>query len=305
MGLAKVTIAYSSPTGGYLPLWYAQDTNLFQQHGLDEEVDYLSANQTVVAALLSGQVQFAQIGAGGAINAVADGSDLVIIAVGTPVEPYVLEVDPSITSAADLRGQKLGTNGEGGEDDIATRVAMRTMGLDPDTDVTILTIPGGTGARLAALQNEAIQGSVASVPTTLDLEAKGYRPLMDLAARKIATAGQAFVAQRSFVTAHPEVTQAYIDTMVDSVARVKRDKATSLQVLGQHMQITDEQALSATYDFFSNEVFPDYPFPSPNLFDNEMAGLVAANPKLSGFDVTQMLDPSFVQSAKDRGVGTQ
>src|SRR5437868_2492858 len=42
----KVTVAYPSVAGGFLPLWLAADAQLFAKYGLDVELTYIASGTT-------------------------------------------------------------------------------------------------------------------------------------------------------------------------------------------------------------------------------------------------------------------
>src|SRR5438094_8596514 len=54
----KVTIAYSSVSGDFLPLWVTVEAGLFAKHGVDAEVTYIASGTTAMQSLLASEVQF-------------------------------------------------------------------------------------------------------------------------------------------------------------------------------------------------------------------------------------------------------
>jgi hypothetical protein len=60
--------------------------------------------------------------------------------------------------------------------------------------------------------------------------------------------------------------------------------------------------MAATYDFYAKLVTQTQPFPKPEMFADAQAILGAKSDKVKSYDVTKMLDTSFVQSAVDRGL---
>ena len=59
--------------------------------------------------------------------------------------------------------------------------------------------------------------------------------------------------------------------------------------------------MKAAYDLFSKE-FPALPYPKPEYFKEAVTTLGMRNEKMRGFEVSKVLDQSFVQSAADRGL---
>ena len=300
---ATVKVGYSNITGDQLPLWYSSETGLFAAHGLDVDSQLVAGGATTVAALLSGQIQVAQAGGSEALSATANGADLVVVATLGPVYPYIFEVVPEIQTPQDLIGKKIGVATLGGSADIATRVALRSVGIDPNKDVTIVAT-GSAANRTAALLSGAIQAGMAGgPPDTLELEAHGLHPIMDLAALKLPNANNTVMMQRTWLDANRAVAQRYIDTLIEATGKLKKDKTTSVAILKKYYNSDNEVGMTASYDFFTEEVLPNLPFPRPEQLKDSVEQLGASNPKVLEVKLDRLLDPSLVQNAADRGLG--
>ena len=298
---ASLKVSYSNPIATNLPEWMAVEAGIFKQHGLDVELTNI-ASSTGIPAVISGDVQISAIGGSETLSAAVQGADLAIIAVTAPVYPFVFMAQPSITSVDQLKGTKIGVSNVGSSSDIATRVMLRNIGLDPENDVTIVPV-GSLQNRTAALINGAIDGGVAQPPEQLALEDKGLHIIYDLAAQKLPAATDAVVVQRSWLNSHQDVAQRYIDSLVEATARSRQDKEKALSVLQKYLNNDDPRALQATYDFFVGQVTPQYPMPRPELFADSVSLLSANNPRVKDFDLSKVLEPSLVQSAMDRKLG--
>ncbi len=69
----KVPFAALSPN--YAPLWIADQAGLFKKHGLDVQLIYISAGSVIVPAILSGQVDIANMSSAPALTAWARGGN--------------------------------------------------------------------------------------------------------------------------------------------------------------------------------------------------------------------------------------
>src|SRR5216683_5266569 len=126
----SIAVGYSNIAGDEIPLWVAVDEGYFDAHGLSVDAQLLAGGANTVAALLSGQVQFAHAGGSEALNATSSGADLVVVATLAPVYPYVFEATPEVKSIEDLVGKKIGVATFGGSADVATRVMLRQARID-------------------------------------------------------------------------------------------------------------------------------------------------------------------------------
>jgi NitT/TauT family transport system substrate-binding protein len=294
-------VSYSNLIADNLPEWQAYESGIFKQNGLDVTLDNI-ASSTGIPALLSGQVQIAHLGGSESLSAATEGGDLVIISITGPVYPFVFMAPASITNVQELKGKKIGVSNVGSSSDIATRVMLNKVGLDPEKDVTIVAV-GSLQNRMAALLNGAIDGGVAQPPDQLALEDKGFHVIYDLAAQKLPSVGDSIVVQRGWLNSNHDVAQRYIDSIVQAIAFSKKNKAESIPVLGKYLKTEDQRALGVTYDFFVGTVTPDYPVVKQELFADAVEQLSANNSKIKTFDLQSLLDNEFIQSAIDRKVG--
>jgi len=297
---SKLVVSYSEVFGFYLPLWIAQDGGIFKKNGLDVDLQFI-ASTTSVPALVSGQTQITGVGGSGIMSAVVSGADLQVVTELGPTFPYLFMAPASIKTPRDLKGQKVGVSQFGSASDIATRVALQKMGLNPDKDVTIIQV-GTAQNRAAALQGGAIQGAVSQPPESVGLERQGAHTLFDLAAQHLPAANGSFGVQRAWAAAHRNLVQKFVDSLVQGTARMKRDKAYSISELKKYYKSDDDAAMQATYDFYAPKLIPALPFPKPEQYDNAKEQLAAKNDKVASFNVSNILDASFVQSAADRGL---
>lgn len=300
-GPTALTASYSELIPDEWAPWAAADGGYFTKNNLNVTLTSI-ASATGVAALLSGQTQIAQLGGSEVLSAAAGGGDLVIVANLVPVYPYVFIVPSSITSPDQLKGKKVGISRKGGSADIATRAALTQMGLDPNKDVTIVET-GSAANRVAALRSGAIQGGVSQPPESTKLVAAGFHVLLDMASQKVAAANTVVATTGAYLKDHKAVVQAYVDSLVQALARLRKDEAFADQVLTKWEKVTDTSTLGDTYKFYTQEVFPQYPFPRPEQYQPAIATLRSSNPKVASVDLAKLLDPSLVQSASDRKLG--
>jgi NitT/TauT family transport system substrate-binding protein len=302
VALLRLGVAFSNISATILPLWVGKETGLFEKRGLDLDLQYI-ASANSVAAVVSGQMQVATVGLSEVLGAIAGGADLVILANQVPAYTYIFEVAPGIQSAADLKGKSIGISRPGSSSDIGTRVVLKRFGLDPDKDVTLIQT-GSVSDRAAAMKSGALHAAVASPPETLAVERLGWRPLYDLAALGLPAVTLGLVMQRSYRDGNRAVVQAYVDALIESIARVRSDRALGLEVLRNQLHIEAEDDLNVTYDYITRpELMPLYPYVRVEQFGDTLAALGQTNERLAKLDLAPVLDTAFVQSAEERGIG--
>jgi len=296
----QLLVAYSEIVTSNLPMWAAKEGGIFQKNGLDVDVRLIESSLSI-GALVSGQVQLAGVGGSESLAAAVSGADLRILATTTPVYPYKLEVAADIKTPADLKGKKVAISRVGSSSDVATRAGLRKLGLDPDKDVSIIQV-GSLQARTAAMISGAVQASMANPPDTLTLEDQGFHTLVDLSSLDLPASNNGIVVTGSWLASHRAETQKYIDSYIQSIGRVKKDKPFALDVMKTYLKLDDTRKLQEAYDYWVGKTMPDLPYPKPDQFVDSVAVIAEKNPAAKSYDLNKLLDPSFIQSAADRGV---
>src|SRR5438876_1007289 len=154
----KITITYGSVAADVLPTYVALEQGIFLRNGLDAELQLISSSTAAVAALVSGNADFSQAGGSEAISATVGGADIVVVVVTGATYSYLLMAAADIKTPNDLKRKKVGISTVGSSSDVAVRVALKKIGIDPDKDVSIVPV-GGVPERVAAMKSGAIQAT--------------------------------------------------------------------------------------------------------------------------------------------------
>src|SRR5262249_62383039 len=105
---------------------------------------------------------------GGAVaSAALGGGNLLMTACYINTLPYELIVQENVKSVEDLKGKSVGISRVGSASDVAARVLIKGLGLEPVKDVPILQV-GGATERASAFRTGRI-GGVASPPRIIAL----------------------------------------------------------------------------------------------------------------------------------------
>lgn len=292
-------------SGNDISTFIAKDAGIFKKHGLDLDLQVI-AGPTAIAAIIAGEIQFAAVGTGETLNAVAQGAPVVVIATQSPVFPTKLYTRADIANPSQLKGKKVGITQPGGTFDVGLRLALPKFGLQPDKDVTFIAT-GSIANVTAALLNGAIDGALIGVgPDSAKMEAQGLHPLFDMTDIGLPFASQIIVAQRPYVSAHKDVVQNYIDAQVEAILRFKHDKPVTFEELSKLYKTTDQTGFADFYQFYTQDrVTPAYPYPRPEQFKNSQDVVCQKIPAVCSVDLTKVIDASFVQDAERRGIGKQ
>src|SRR5580765_5825971 len=143
------TIAFSSVDSPNANWYIAKEKQLYKKYGLYVELIYIPSSTTTVAAVVAGSVAVGNISGGATANAAVGGANVVVVGCFINTLPYELIVHESIRSAQQLKGKSIGSRRVGSSSDVAARVLLKELKLEPDKDVAILQVGGSTERAVA------------------------------------------------------------------------------------------------------------------------------------------------------------
>jgi NitT/TauT family transport system substrate-binding protein len=298
--LTRVRIAYAEPTPGQAPTWLAYHDGIFARHGLDVDLSFVASAQTV-PAVIGGDIDVALGGGYAAMSARLAGSDLVIIYALTGWYPYELMAAPGIQSAADLRGQRIGISRFGSSSDVATRLAMRHLGLDPEQDVTYVQI-GSLPERIAAMRAGAIAAGLAGAAETRGLRQMGFKSLLDLADLGEEAMINVGFASAGWIRANEAAAQGFVDGMVEAIHYAKTHREETQRMISQYVKIDDPAELDDAYDYYIVRNLKRLGHPSLAVGQQYLDSQVATDPRAVGAKVEDFFDLRFTQRTAASGL---
>src|SRR6266542_6357332 len=124
----KLNTSYISTTpGSSSVLWVAKDARIFDKHGIDATIIFISGSVRGIQAILAGEIAIGEGGGPGLASARLAGGDIVAIAGNVNVLPYYLVSHPSIRRPEDLRGKIGGTHIAGTTAEFALKVGLKKL----------------------------------------------------------------------------------------------------------------------------------------------------------------------------------
>jgi len=157
-----IRVVYSSVNPHALLVSMAEKRGLYAKYGLASTIVYVSGGSIAIQAMVSGDVDLAQLTAAPGVAANLRGADIVYVAMTDDRMGYQLETRREIKSANELKGKRFAISRFASSADFGARALLRRLGVDPK-DVTILQI-GNEADRLAALRSGSVDGSVFNAP---------------------------------------------------------------------------------------------------------------------------------------------
>ena len=297
----KLRAAYGNVTPANLAPFYAKEKGIFLQNGLDVDLSLIDGGGKSMAALLGGSVDVAQLGGTELMNAFVGGGDVEAVTLFVPVSPWVLMAPAAYTGPNDLKGKTLGIASKGGSSEIALNQQIAGLGLKLG-DVTILAT-GSTANLTSAMLAKQVYAGPGHPPDTAALFKAGYKVIYDLAAQNVPAVENCTIVTKKYATEKKDVLQKYVDSLILANLAMKKDKAGTLPVMQKLLNVTDQDALSQTYDYYVTQIFPIYPSVTPPAWTYSRDEAAKTTPTVKDLDVTKIIDNSFVKNAQDRKLG--
>ena len=295
----KVSIAYSSFNMPASLVWIAKDDHLFAKHGLDLELIYIPGGTTVMAALVSGNINFAQLTGSPGAYAFLGGADVVYLAASMESMSYQIVVRPEIRAPQDLKGKRFGISRFGSSPDVAARMAMRKLGLNPDTDVSIIQA-GSSPERLAALLGKKIDATVLNAPFDRVAEKYNLRIVADTGKMGIPYFDTGIVTTRRFLKNNEENTLRFLRAYVEAIKVFKTSKSHAKEVAGRYSRLNDPEALEDAYSYFVDKI-PRYPYPTAPGMRTVLEEIARNNPRARNIKPQDLIDSRFVKELQLSG----
>ena len=232
-----------------LPFRVAIAKGFFKEQGLAVEPIFVRGGPTALAALISGDVDFASIGgAQAAIRSRAKGLDIHIIASQSNYTNYTLLGSKQAKTVEDLRGKVVGVTGAGSFSDFAIRIYLKRNNLDPDKDVILRAI-GGTTLRAVALEKGLIAAAPFSAEDAVRLLDKGYPMIVNLN-EALRIPQSVFVTRGDVLEKYPETTKRFLKAIIQGMQFAKNHKQEAIK-LGYSMGLKGEpDVVNRSYDLF-------------------------------------------------------
>jgi NitT/TauT family transport system substrate-binding protein len=244
----KIRLSHSALETSNSVWFLAQDRGFYKKYGLDTDLLFIQSTTTSVSSLLAGDVHVANASGGAVASAVVAGADLVIVSCYLNSLPYELVVNETIKSAEDLKGKSIGISRLGSASDVAARVLIRGLGLEPDKQVPIIQV-GGSSERAAAFRVGRIAG-FPSPPGIIHLT-KGmpFRVLISTAdfQKRFEFPYICATTTRSYLARQRETVKKVLMAHIEAVHFVKTRKDESKKIMSKYARTTNENYLEAAY----------------------------------------------------------
>lgn len=295
--LEKVRLGYSGIGSGEEVHHFTKEAGLFQNAGLDVEIVYIPGGSTVVQSMASGEILFGRGSATEVVSAHMAGFPLKILAALINKFVYSFVTPPIITKPQDLKGRAVAISRFGSGSDFITRMALKSWGLEPVKDVTILQV-GNSPERLAAVVGGKVHGSILSLSQTPRAKSLGLRVLADLSQIEAEYPQGVLYVTSSLIEKRPDLIRTFLGAYVEGIRQFKTNKQLAYKIIAKSSGLKDRAEIEEYHNVLSKNFLLDYPMPTLAGVKTVLEDLGSKNAKIREIKPEDLIEPRFLRALK-------
>ncbi len=298
--LEKIRVGGGSASATQMSMWLAKEGNFYEKHGLDAETISIPGSSLALQAMLAGELPIIQLGGAASIQANFSGADTVIVA--TIVRRFLFSIfaRPGIERMEDLRGKVFGATRFGTLSDLASRVALRSYGIEPERDITMVQT-GGPSETVIAMATGKVHAAAISPPATLQARKLNLKELLDMAKLDEEYHINGVVTTRRYLKSHRDTVRRFLRAYIEGAARGQKDKNFALKAMSKYFRTDDREVLEESYETVIKSNFSIPPYPSMRGIASLLQGLEKQNPRAKNAKAEDFFDSQLVKELDGSG----
>lgn len=302
-----LTVGYTAISGEQAVLWVTKESGQFERYGLPVGLVFVEAGTKGIQALLAGDVPIMLIGGTAVILSNLAGADIKMLAGVINVLAYHFVTRPEITRPEQLRRGKVAVGSFGSLSDFGARVALESLRLDPERDVTILQI-GAQTTRFAAVRAGSVQATVVAPPLTRVAKEVGFFTMVDLIALRVPFQGSGIAAPMPWVRRNPDLVRRFMKGLVAGIHFFKTQKEESIRITARYLRLDpqrEREALAEGHRVFALEVIQPVPYPTMEGIQRILDRIAAREPRARAARPEALVDVTVLKELEQSGFVTE
>ena len=298
----KITVGYAAVSPRTVPLIIAQEQGLFAKNGIESRLVLIKGAPTLVASLISGDIEVGYTGGTAVVGAAAQGLYLRILASVSSKLTHTVVASPNIKTAEHLRGKRFGIQSIGGSTWMDTMLALEHVGLEPKRDNLSLLVIGDSVLIGQALEAGRVDAAVLDGALVRRLKTKGFSIIAELQPGNIPMLNQAIVVSHDYLQKRSETAEKILMTLVESLAfsLAPANKSAVVKTMMRRFQIADPAVAEEGYHDYLSSV-ERKPLPSLDALRNIRRLMALHNPKVASVKVEELVDNRLIRKLDESG----
>lgn len=298
----KINIGVAAMSPRTIPLLIAQEQGLFAKQGIDARVVLIKGAPTLVASLISGDIEVGYTGGTAVLGAASQGLYLRILSSVSSKLTHSIMANPNFKTAEQLRGKRFGIQSIGGSTWMHTILGLEHIGLDVKRDNISLLVIGDSVLIVQSLEAGRIDAAVLDGALVRRLKSKGFYVVVDLTPANIPMVNQAIVVSQDFLLKHADIAEKVLMALVDSLAYTlaPQNKGVVTKTIMTRFHISDATVADEGYQDLLVSV-ERKPFPSLEALRNIKRLMAVQSPKAANVKVEELIDARLIRKLDENG----
>jgi NitT/TauT family transport system substrate-binding protein len=298
----KITVGVAAMSPRTIPLLIAQEQGLFGKQGIEARIVLIKGAPTLVASLISGDIEVGYTGGTAVLGAASQGLYLRILSSISSKLTHSMVAAPNFKTAEQLRGKRFGIQSIGGSTWMHTILGLEHVGLDVKRDNINLLVIGDSVLIGQSLEAGRIDGAVLDGALVRRLKAKGFSVIADMTPANIPMLNQAIVVSQEFSQKRADVAEKILMALVESLAYTlsPANKAVVAKTMMRRFRIDDASIVEEGYQDLLTSI-ERKPLPSLEALRNIRRLMAMQTPKAANVKVEELIDARLIRKLDENG----
>jgi NitT/TauT family transport system substrate-binding protein len=228
-----------------MPIYVAQAKGLFTKHGVDVDVITSRGGGEAMKAYIAGDVQIVATGFPEVGLMRSHNVDVELFFAQTSRVPFAMigRADLNLKSVADLKGKTIAVTSPGSLTANLAIYFIKDAGLDPDKDVSLVSVGGG-GEILGALKSKRADAAMVFEPFVTVATQQGIATmLVDVPEKLDAFSSSPLSTSKAFIEKFPKESRAVFDALAEAETFIHTNPAETMEIAAQTFKNADASVL--------------------------------------------------------------
>ena len=292
----KITVGVAAMSPRTIPLLIAQEQGLFAKQGIDARIVLIKGAPTLVASLISGDIEVGYTGGTAVLGAASQGLYLRILSSISSKLTHTIIANPNVKTVEQLRGKSFGIQSIGGSTWMHTILSLEHVGLDVKRDHINLLVIGDSVLIGQSLEAGRIDAAVLDGALVRRLKSRGFTLIADMTPANIPMLNQAIVVNQEFLQKRADVAEKILMALVDSLAYTlaPMNKGVVTKTIMQRFHISDPAVVEEGYQDLLTSI-ERKPLPSLEALRNIRRLMAVQNLRAANVKVEELIDARLIR----------
>jgi len=277
------------PTAAF-PVLVANERGFFQKEGLTVEPIRINSAPTTYQALISGDVHAAAGAPTGLLPSHLQGADIVALGSWDNLVPYVWVTREKIANIRELRGKKVGVNRAGSKPWLIVQVLLQDAGLDPNKDLQLLQMGGGSQERVGALMRGGIDATLADAMFEPIMKKRGF---FVLRGNPTPFMNAPIAVKRSYLAAQRSTVKKFVKAFADATRYIIDNREGTMRPLTQMLNSNDPEVADFAYQYLHTNSEASL-YPPDDAVKNLLRMSTYVDKRLGSISASRVVDLSLL-----------